>query len=143
MNEGIIGNRLLQESPRESEFGDALGASGLHRFDRDVLAQPGVRVVVVRVGGNDLGFPGAITPASRSVSAADLIAACPTLAAAAHRHGVRVVALTIAPFGGVMRDPGDPARLRPSWDSGDHLHPNDAGDAAAAGAIPLSALGAR
>jgi lysophospholipase L1-like esterase len=180
VNEGIIGNRLLQDSPRESEFGAALGASGLHRFDRDALAQPGVRVVIVRVGGNDLGFPGAITPASRSVSAADLIAAYRTLAAAAHRHGVRVVAMTIAPFGGVtdppgyaspekdavrrefnawlrssrdldavvdldalLRDPGDPSRLRPSWDSGDHLHPNDAGYAAAAAAIPLSALGAR
>jgi lysophospholipase L1-like esterase len=180
VNEGIVGNRLLQDSPRESEFGEALGASGLHRFDRDVLGQPGVRVVVVRIGGNDLGFPGAITPATRSVSAADLIAGYRALADAAHRHGVRVVALTIAPFGGVtdppgyaspekdavrrefnawlrssrdldavvdldplLRDPGDPARLRPSWDSGDHLHPNDAGYAAAAAAIPLSALGGR
>ena len=180
INEGIVGNRLLKDSPRESEFGDALGESGLHRFDRDVLAQPGAKVVIVRVGGNDLGFPGAITPANRAVSSADLIAAFRILVADAHRHGVRVVAMTIAPFGGVedppgyaspekdavrrefnawlrssrdldavvdvdalLRDPSDPARLRPSWDSGDHLHPNDAGYAAVAGAIPMSALPAR
>lgn len=28
---------------------------------------------------------------------------------------------------GVTRDPADPLRMRPAYDSGDHLHPNDAG----------------
>jgi lysophospholipase L1-like esterase len=27
----------------------------------------------------------------------------------------------------VLRDPGHPTRLRPAYDSGDHLHPSDAG----------------
>jgi lysophospholipase L1-like esterase len=36
-----------------------------------------------------------------------------------------------------MGDPADPLRLNPAYDSGDHLHPNDAGMAAMAGAVPL------
>jgi lysophospholipase L1-like esterase len=40
-------------------------------------------------------------------------------------------------FDRVMGAPGDPLRLNPAYDSGDHLHPNDAGYAAMAAAIPL------
>jgi lysophospholipase L1-like esterase len=40
-------------------------------------------------------------------------------------------------FDAAVRDPGDPLRLRPAYDSGDHLHPNDAGMAAMATAVPL------
>jgi lysophospholipase L1-like esterase len=36
-----------------------------------------------------------------------------------------------------VRDPADPDRLLPAFDSGDHLHPNDAGMAAMAAAVPL------
>jgi len=36
----------------------------------------------------------------------------------------------------VMRDPSDPARLRPDYDSGDHLHPSLAGYRAMAEAVP-------
>ena len=43
----------------------------------------------------------------------------------------------------LLRDPDRPTRLLPAYDSGDHLHPNDAGYAAAVNAIPLSALGIR
>ena len=39
-----------------------------------------------------------------------------------------------------MRDPADPLRLKPGYDSGDHLHPNDAGYQAMADAIDLSML---
>jgi lysophospholipase L1-like esterase len=41
-------------------------------------------------------------------------------------------------FDRVLRDPGHPARLRTGFDSGDHLHPNDAGYQAMADAIDLS-----
>ena len=41
-------------------------------------------------------------------------------------------------FDRVLRDPAHPAWLNPRYDSGDGLHPNDAGDAAMAAAIPLS-----
>lgn len=40
----------------------------------------------------------------------------------------------------VLRDPVRPARLHPAFDSGDGLHPNDAGMAAIAQAVDLAAL---
>lgn len=43
-------------------------------------------------------------------------------------------------FDKVMRDPADPARLLPAYDSGDHIHPNDAGNAAMANAFDLDAF---
>src|SRR5205807_154813 len=43
-------------------------------------------------------------------------------------------------FDAVMRDPANPLRLNPAYDSGDHLHPNDAGYQAMADAINLDML---
>ncbi|MEU4693478.1 SGNH/GDSL hydrolase family protein [Actinoplanes sp. NPDC023714] len=40
-------------------------------------------------------------------------------------------------FDRAVRDPGQPLRMLPAYDSGDHLHPNDAGMSAMADAIPL------
>jgi lysophospholipase L1-like esterase len=40
-------------------------------------------------------------------------------------------------FDQALRDPAHPSRMDPRFDSGDHLHPNDAGYAAMAAAIPL------
>lgn len=40
-------------------------------------------------------------------------------------------------FDAALRDPAAPERIRPEFDSGDHLHPNDAGAAALANAVPL------
>jgi lysophospholipase L1-like esterase len=40
-------------------------------------------------------------------------------------------------FDRATRDPADPLSLNPAYDSGDHLHPNDAGMAAMAAAVPL------
>jgi len=40
-------------------------------------------------------------------------------------------------FDKAMRDPADPLRLNPAYDSGDHLHPNQAGTAAMAAAVPV------
>lgn len=39
-----------------------------------------------------------------------------------------------------LRDPQDPSRLLPLFDSGDHLHPGDAGNRAIADAVDLDAL---
>ncbi len=41
----------------------------------------------------------------------------------------------VADFDSATRDPRQPARLAPELDSGDHIHPNDAGNAAMASAI--------
>jgi lysophospholipase L1-like esterase len=40
-------------------------------------------------------------------------------------------------FDRVVRDPAQPTRLLPAYDSGDHLHPNDAGYRAMADSIDL------
>ncbi len=41
----------------------------------------------------------------------------------------------VADFDAATRDPREPQRLLPEFDSGDHIHPNDAGNAAMAGAV--------
>jgi lysophospholipase L1-like esterase len=41
-------------------------------------------------------------------------------------------------FDKVLRDPARPTQLVPAYDSGDHLHANDAGYMASANAIPLA-----
>jgi lysophospholipase L1-like esterase len=38
----------------------------------------------------------------------------------------------------VLRDPAHPTRLLPAYDSGDHVHPNDAGYQAMADIVNLS-----
>ena len=43
-------------------------------------------------------------------------------------------------FDATVRDPADPKRIQAKFDSGDHLHPNDAGYAAMADAIDLGML---
>ncbi|PRC94847.1 SGNH/GDSL hydrolase family protein [Solimicrobium silvestre] len=43
----------------------------------------------------------------------------------------------VADFDQVLRDPDHPEKIRPAYDSGDHLHPNDAGHKALAEAIDL------
>jgi lysophospholipase L1-like esterase len=44
----------------------------------------------------------------------------------------------VVDFDAVTRDPAHPTRLKPEFDSGDHIHPNDAGNQAMADAIDLS-----
>jgi lysophospholipase L1-like esterase len=39
-----------------------------------------------------------------------------------------------------MQNPADPAAINPAYDSGDRLHPNDAGYGAMAAAIDLAKL---
>jgi lysophospholipase L1-like esterase len=46
----------------------------------------------------------------------------------------------VVDFDAALRDPAHPARFLPAFDSGDHLHPGDRGNAAMADAIPLGAL---
>lgn len=100
LNEGIIGNRLLTGSPPQmrARFGEALGQSGLVRFNRDVLQQPGVRYVILCLGINDITFPGRFAPAAERFSAQEIIAGYRRLMAQARRQGVQVIWTTMAPF---------------------------------------------
>jgi lysophospholipase L1-like esterase len=92
LNQGAGGGRVLR---------DGLGDSALRRFDRDVLAVPGVRWAIIFKGVNDLGTAvGARAKGEPAISARDLIAAYREMIARAHSHGIRVIGATIMPFGG-------------------------------------------
>ena len=163
-NEGISGNRVLT---------DGFGPNALSRFDRDVLACPGVRYVVLLVGINDVGIPKVFPTTGAMPSADDIIAGYRQMIARGHARGVRVIGATLTPYQGAIdgkyysdqgeaereainsfirnskafdgvidldaavRDHANPLSFDPKYDSGDHLHPNDAGYAAMAAAIDL------
>jgi lysophospholipase L1-like esterase len=161
LNTGIGGNRLLSDSIAN------FGINALARFDRDVLAQPGVTYVVVLEGINDIGN----ARANPTPSAADLIAAQQQIIERAHAHGLTIFGATLTPFEGAAyftpegeakrqavnnwirtskaydgvidfdaatRDPATPGKFLPLYDSGDHLHPNDAGYEAMGKSIDLN-----
>lgn len=48
--------------------------------------------------------------------------------------------VTVADFDAALRDPNDPQALHPRYDSGDHLHPSAAGNAAMAAVIDIGRL---
>jgi lysophospholipase L1-like esterase len=92
LNEGISGNRLLT---------DVIGPNAQSRFDRDVVAQPGVRWVIFSDDPiNDLGFaalPGATAPAP---SADELITGLKQLIERAHQTGIKFFCSTLTPYQG-------------------------------------------
>ncbi|MEI9850881.1 MAG: SGNH/GDSL hydrolase family protein [Sphingomonas sp.] len=93
INQAISGNRVIT---------DGWGPSALARFDRDVLAIPGVTHVVLLEGINDVGNSGrerdgVVSPA---ITADELIAGYRQLVLRAHDKGIKVIAMTILPFEG-------------------------------------------
>ncbi|MEZ0076168.1 SGNH/GDSL hydrolase family protein [Planotetraspora sp. GP83] len=157
LNAGIAGNRILHSN---------VGPSGLGRFYRDALSQPGVRTVVIYEGINDI---------SRGyyTSAKPLIYAYRKMIKLAHSRKLRVIGGTLTPFYGfgtwteereeirqqvnrwirtsgafdgvadfdkALRDPEIPEQLAPAYDHGDHLHMSDAGRRQLAYAIDLRQL---
>ncbi|MDQ0774297.1 lysophospholipase L1-like esterase [Streptomyces aurantiacus] len=102
-NQGIGGNRLLK---------DGFGVSALARFDRDVLATPGLGHVVVFEGMNDIALSFAPRDAAgpmaeffeafagTPVTTDDIIAGYRQLIARAHGRGARIYAATLTPYGG-------------------------------------------
>ena len=161
LNEGIAGNRSIF---------DVIGPNGPARFDRDVIAQPGARYVVVAdLPINDVGFPVIVGP-SQTVTAEEIIVGLKGLIRRAHEKGLKIIAGTLTPykgafywtatgeaireqvndfirsgafdgvvdFAGATADPSDPLKFAAQFDSGDHLHPNDAGYQAMANAFDLS-----
>ena len=92
LNEGVSGNQVLR---------DGAGISALARFDRDVVAQPGVRWVVLLEGINDINLHGQSTDPGALV-ADDLILGYRELIARAHLHKIRIVGATLTPDEGVF-----------------------------------------
>ncbi|HWE35922.1 MAG TPA: GDSL-type esterase/lipase family protein [Isosphaeraceae bacterium] len=157
LNQGLGGNRLLN---------DGLGPNALARLDRDVLAQPVVRWLIVLEGINDLG--------TRSATARDVIGSYEQIVLRAHARGIKVYGATILPcegsfyfgagleaarqevnawvrapghfdavidFDAATRDPRKPSRLAAAADGGDHLHPGPEGYKTMAGVVDLDLFG--
>jgi lysophospholipase L1-like esterase len=88
-NEGIGGNRILE---------NAAGPDGLARFDRDVLAQPNVRYLILFEGINDIGnMP---VTANSKLLAARMIGGYEQMIERAHAHGILVYGATLTPYEG-------------------------------------------
>jgi lysophospholipase L1-like esterase len=162
VNHGISGNRVLT-------FGT--GPSALARFDRDVLSTPGATHVVILEGINDIGasvrdgvtaddiIQGYRQLIDRAhdrglmIIGATLTPAAPrtpyTPELEAKRVAVNAFIRTRGMFDGVIdfdaatRDPAHPTQFLPAFDSGDHLHPGDAGYKAMGEAIDLTLFRAR
>ncbi|WP_305784289.1 GDSL-type esterase/lipase family protein [Symbioplanes lichenis] len=162
-NAGITGNRILLDAywPHYTVYQDA-GPRALSRAD-DAFGAAGARTVIILLGINDIQQ----WPHQRAEA---VIAGLRRLMARARADGLRVVVGTLTPwygwktwtagrertrlavnkwirttgavadFDAAVRDPDRPRRMRREFDSGDHIHPNAAGDAALAAAVPLGKL---
>ncbi|MCW2934447.1 MAG: family lipolytic protein [Actinomycetia bacterium] len=163
-NQGISANQVTADG--SGRDGGQAGVSAEARFDRDVLAQPGATTVILLEGINDIG-DGTVTSASQLIAADQLIIA-QAHAAGLRILGATLTPFEgagyyspareqireqlnqwiraggafdgVLDFDRVVRDPADPLMLAPAYDSGDHLHPSDAGYQAMADAIDLGLL---
>ncbi len=160
VNLGISGNRLLSDATA------AFGINALARFDRDVLSLPGVTHLVVLEGINDIGTSRqGPDPTTEALIAAHQQIVARARAHGIRVYGGTLLPFegagyfsaegeakrlavnewirggkgydAVIDFDRAVRDPAHPARLLAKYDSGDHLHPNDAGYEAMANAIDL------
>jgi lysophospholipase L1-like esterase len=169
VNLGISGNRLLSDSPCYGDAlvkrfdRDVLERPGV----KTTILLIGINDINFAAmpphAGLDCDFPH--TP----VTADDLIDGYQRVIAAARHRGVRIFVATLTPaslppqreqirrsvnrwiragrgsdgvidFDRALCDLARPERLQRRFDSGDHIHPNDAGYAAMADAVPLATI---
>ncbi|WP_440581965.1 SGNH/GDSL hydrolase family protein [Streptomyces flavofungini] len=165
LNHGISANRVTADRyPGDGVSADTGGVSAPHRLDRDVFAQTSARTVVVFEGVNDVRWGASadeVIAGLRQIAdraharnlrvVAATIAPCEgeslcTAAADTQREAVNAYLRgtgdfdAVFDFDAVLRDPAHPTRIRPAYDSGDHLHPGDAGLAALADSVDLREL---
>lgn len=91
LNEGIGGNRVLNETT---------GPAAISRIDRDVLAQSGVRYVIVLESINDIGRLAHLATPWDEISARQLEWGLKQIVDAAHEHGIKAIGATLTPYGG-------------------------------------------
>ena len=106
LNQGIGGNHLLT---------DGLGPNALSRVDHDVIAQPGVRYLIVFEGINDVGMLArGANPIQKDhdMLVHRMTAAYEQIILRAHTSGIKVIGATLTPFVG-----------------SDYYHPTPANDA--------------
>ena len=161
LNAGISGNRVL---------GDGAGVAALARFDRDVLMQTGVTHVIVLEGINDIGIArNNPSPSAEDLIAGHKQLIERAHARGLKIYGATLTPFEGAPYytpegeakrsalnewirtgkayDGVIdfdkatRDPSAPTKFLAAYDSGDHLHPGDAGYKAIGEAIDLALFG--
>jgi len=161
LNAGIGGNRVLSEGAFNA------GINALARFERNVLDQAGVTHVIVLEGINDIGSARQNpTPTAEDIIAGheQMIERAHTrglkiygatltpFEGAAYfstegetkRQTLNEWIRTshaydaVIDFDAATRDPANPARYLPRYDSGDHLHPNDAGYEAMGNAVDVA-----
>jgi lysophospholipase L1-like esterase len=148
-NQAIAGNRVLSYGMQ------IFGESALSRFDRDVMSVPNANWIVVLEGINDIGMGAASPPSADTLinGYKQIIARAhakgikvygATLlpyegARYFHENGevVRQAVNTwirtsgaydgVIDFDAAMRDPASPRKMKADLQSGDWLHPNDAG----------------
>jgi lysophospholipase L1-like esterase len=162
LNAGIGGNRMLLNAGSPGQ-----GVNALARLDRDALTQTGVKVVFLFEGVNDIQQdpseydPSQIIAAYRQVAQRAHDRGLRVVGATItpfqgwskwtpEREAVRASVNQwirtsgeldgVVDFDATVRDPAQPLRLLPAYDSGDHLHPNDAAYAAMAAAVDLRLL---
>jgi lysophospholipase L1-like esterase len=167
LNLGLAGNRITHDGLEQNLT--SFGNGALARLDTDVFGQTDVRAVIVEMGVNDLNLA-PIDPAERIIGGLKQLAAqaheknmsvlvctigpfegftgAPTWTPEKEliRQAVNDYIRNQHDFDAVidldevLRDPAQPTKLRAELDSGDHIHPNDAGAEALANAVPLGEL---
>ncbi|MGP3950152.1 SGNH/GDSL hydrolase family protein [Streptomyces sp. 7N604] len=163
LNHGISGNRVLSDGNRFPPD----NPSALSRIGRDVLRATGVQAVVVELGLNDiLRTPQVTDPQKITDGLRQLVQQAharglrvvggtltpfgghrgftPRLNAVREQVNAEIragrVFDEVVDFDEALRDPAQPLRLFPRYDSGDHLHPSDDGYRAMAQALNVAYL---
>ncbi|SCK42195.1 Lysophospholipase L1 [Streptomyces sp. WMMB 322] len=166
LNQGISANRVVSDRyPGDGVSDDTGGVSALHRLERDVLAHSNAHTVVVLEGINDVRWGASaeevvagLKEVARRAHERGLRVVGATLTPCegykdclpeveAKRSAVNAFIRdskgtfdAVVDFDAVVRDPDRPQRMLPEYDSGDHLHPGDAGYKAMADSVDLRKL---
>jgi lysophospholipase L1-like esterase len=167
VNEGNTANALTPVIPSDATTGG--GPPGIQRLSDDVLTLPGVSTVVLFLGTNDLFFGATAQSLIAGYQQAAAVAHAhgvrivgvtllPRLGSERWtparqqelatvnqwlltNHVLDGVIDLATPMADMYNGACRPTALFPPYDSGDHLHPNAAGDVAMADAVPPSVLG--